>query len=337
MRTLHATHDGRAGGLLSPRYRSAHVPPAAPARAAHGRAHHVGLRGDVDACRRGRRGEPRPGLPRHRRPAGAEGRRDRGDPGRARQPVPSAARAAAAARGDRRPPAALLRPRRRPRHRGRRRHGCVRDHPVDPAGPRRRGRRGDRLRAVVRHLRGRHLAGPRSPRGRADVGPGPAARPGRAAGGRHAADAADPAELAAQPDGHRLHAATSWPRWRASPSTTTCWSCPTRPTSTCGSTATRTCRSRRCRACGSARSPSGSGGKSFSFTGWKIGWATGPADLIGAVRVVRQHLSYVSGGPFQYAIAHGLGLPDEYFAGFRATWPASATCSATDSRPSGCG
>lgn len=62
----------------------------------------------------------------------------------------------------------------------------------------------------------------------------------------------------------------------------------------------------------------GSGGKSFSFTGWKVGWATGPADLIGAVRVVRQHLSYVSGGPFQYAMAYGLGLPDDYFESFRA-------------------
>jgi N-succinyldiaminopimelate aminotransferase len=61
----------------------------------------------------------------------------------------------------------------------------------------------------------------------------------------------------------------------------------------------------------------GSGGKSFSFTGWKVGWATGPADLIAAVRVVRQHLSYVSGGPFQYAIAHGLGLPDSYFESLR--------------------
>ena len=50
----------------------------------------------------------------------------------------------------------------------------------------------------------------------------------------------------------------------------------------------------------------GSAGKSLSFTGWKVGWATGPADLIGAVRVVRQHLSYVSGGPFQYAVAEGL-------------------------------
>lgn len=62
----------------------------------------------------------------------------------------------------------------------------------------------------------------------------------------------------------------------------------------------------------------GSGGKTFSFTGWKVGWATGPADLIAAVRVVRQHLSYVSGGPFQYAIAEGLRLPDTYFDRFRA-------------------
>lgn len=62
----------------------------------------------------------------------------------------------------------------------------------------------------------------------------------------------------------------------------------------------------------------GSGGKSFSFTGWKVGWGTGPADLIAAVRTVRQHLSFVSGGPFQYAMAEGLALPDDYFTAFRA-------------------
>jgi N-succinyldiaminopimelate aminotransferase len=61
----------------------------------------------------------------------------------------------------------------------------------------------------------------------------------------------------------------------------------------------------------------GSAGKSFSFTGWKIGWATGPAPLIRAVRAVRQHLSYVSGGPFQYAIAHALRMPDSYYDDFR--------------------
>ncbi|MCU0284038.1 MAG: aminotransferase class I/II-fold pyridoxal phosphate-dependent enzyme [Candidatus Nanopelagicales bacterium] len=63
----------------------------------------------------------------------------------------------------------------------------------------------------------------------------------------------------------------------------------------------------------------GSAGKSLSFTGWKVGWATGPAGLIGAVRVVRQHLSYVSGGPFQWAVAQGLTqLPAEHWEQFRA-------------------
>ncbi|MCH9816037.1 MAG: aminotransferase class I/II-fold pyridoxal phosphate-dependent enzyme, partial [Actinomycetia bacterium] len=67
----------------------------------------------------------------------------------------------------------------------------------------------------------------------------------------------------------------------------------------------------------------GSAGKSFSFTGWKVGWGTGPADLIAAVRTVRQHLSYVSSGPFQWAIADALESANqdpenEYFTQFRA-------------------
>lgn len=63
----------------------------------------------------------------------------------------------------------------------------------------------------------------------------------------------------------------------------------------------------------------GSAGKTLSFTGWKIGWATGPADLITAVRTAKQFLTYVSGGPFQYAVAHGLNtLGPEYFSGFAA-------------------
>jgi N-succinyldiaminopimelate aminotransferase len=61
----------------------------------------------------------------------------------------------------------------------------------------------------------------------------------------------------------------------------------------------------------------GSAGKSFSFTGWKVGWASGPRNLIAAVRVVRQHLSYVSSGPFQYAIAEGLHFPDQYWNEFK--------------------
>ena len=49
-----------------------------------------------------------------------------------------------------------------------------------------------------------------------------------------------------------------------------------------------------------------SAGKTFSFTGWKIGWATGPAALVDAVRTTKQFLTFVSGGPLQYAVAHGL-------------------------------
>jgi N-succinyldiaminopimelate aminotransferase len=62
----------------------------------------------------------------------------------------------------------------------------------------------------------------------------------------------------------------------------------------------------------------GSAGKTFSFTGWKIGWATGTPELVSAVRTTKQFLTYVSGGPFQYAIAEALELPDGYFTGMAA-------------------
>jgi N-succinyldiaminopimelate aminotransferase len=58
----------------------------------------------------------------------------------------------------------------------------------------------------------------------------------------------------------------------------------------------------------------GSAGKTFSFTGWKVGWATATPELIAAVRTTKQFLTYVSSGPFQYAIAQALGLPDSYYA-----------------------
>ncbi|MFJ6100607.1 pyridoxal phosphate-dependent aminotransferase [Streptomyces sp. NPDC092359] len=61
-----------------------------------------------------------------------------------------------------------------------------------------------------------------------------------------------------------------------------------------------------------------SAGKTFSFTGWKVGWAMADASLIAAVRTAKQYLTYVSAGPFQYAIAEALRLPDAYFDGFRA-------------------
>ena len=60
-----------------------------------------------------------------------------------------------------------------------------------------------------------------------------------------------------------------------------------------------------------------SGGKTFSCTGWKIGWATGPAPLVSATMRVKQFLTFVNAAPLQPAIAVALGLPDSYFSDFR--------------------
>ncbi len=49
-----------------------------------------------------------------------------------------------------------------------------------------------------------------------------------------------------------------------------------------------------------------SAGKSYSFTGWKVGWATGPAALVGALLAAKQWLTFTSGSPLQPAIAHAL-------------------------------
>jgi N-succinyldiaminopimelate aminotransferase len=57
-------------------------------------------------------------------------------------------------------------------------------------------------------------------------------------------------------------------------------------------------------------------GKTFSCTGWKIGWATGPAELVAGVRTAKQFLSFAGGTPFQHAGAVALGLPDQWYAAF---------------------
>jgi len=101
----------------------------------------------------------------------------------------------------------------------------------------------------------------------------------------------------------------------------------------------------------------GSAGKTFSFTGWKVGWATGSPDMVSAVRTVKQFLTYVSSGPFQYAVAQALALPDDYYAsvaddlrvkrdflcdglakaGFEVYRPAGTYFVTTDVRPLGYG
>ena len=61
-----------------------------------------------------------------------------------------------------------------------------------------------------------------------------------------------------------------------------------------------TCRWRRCPGMRDRTVTISSGGKTFSCTGWKIGWVCAPPDLVDAVRTVKQFLTYVNGGPFQY-------------------------------------
>ena len=56
-----------------------------------------------------------------------------------------------------------------------------------------------------------------------------------------------------------------------------------------------------------------SAGKTFSLTGWKIGWVTGPAELVTAVRTAKQFLTYAVGTPLQHAVAAALPLEDGFY------------------------
>jgi N-succinyldiaminopimelate aminotransferase len=60
-----------------------------------------------------------------------------------------------------------------------------------------------------------------------------------------------------------------------------------------------------------------SAAKMFNCTGWKIGWACGPPELIHGVRAAKQYLSYVGGAPFQPAVADALNTEDAWVATLR--------------------
>lgn len=62
----------------------------------------------------------------------------------------------------------------------------------------------------------------------------------------------------------------------------------------------------------------GSAGKTFSLTGFRIGYVSGPASLITAVMKAHQHLAYTSPAPLQLAVAKGFALGDDYYRTFRA-------------------
>ncbi len=60
-----------------------------------------------------------------------------------------------------------------------------------------------------------------------------------------------------------------------------------------------------------------SAAKTFNCTGWKTGWACGPAELIDGVRAAKQFMTFVAGGPFQPAVAHALSHEQNWVAGLR--------------------
>jgi N-succinyldiaminopimelate aminotransferase len=58
-------------------------------------------------------------------------------------------------------------------------------------------------------------------------------------------------------------------------------------------------------------------GKSFSVTGWKIGWCSGPVELVAATRAVKQFLTFAGGTPLQHAAAAALRLPARHLLALR--------------------
>jgi N-succinyldiaminopimelate aminotransferase len=87
----------------------------------------------------------------------------------------------------------------------------------------------------------------------------------------------------------------------------------------------------------------GGAGKTFSCTGWRIGWAIGPAALQEALGRLRQFTVFASATPFQFAVAAGLHFPDPYFRQLAAGYQARrdflvdvlAACGLKPTRPAG--
>jgi N-succinyldiaminopimelate aminotransferase len=66
-----------------------------------------------------------------------------------------------------------------------------------------------------------------------------------------------------------------------------------------------------------------SAGKAFSFTGWKVGWCTGPPDLVAGARAAKQFLTFAGGTPLQHAVALGLREVERFVSPIRNATRAS--------------
>ena len=272
------------------------------------------------------------GFPDTDGPAGDAGRRGRGAARRA-QPVPARPRHPRAARRDRRPPAPVLGPRLRPGRRG--------------AGHRRRDRgdRGQPCSALCEpgdevvcfepyydsYAACIALAGAvrRPVTLRPGAGRPVRLRPGRAAGGvlgprtrlvllNSPHNPTGKVFTARRADADRASCARSTTRSRSPTRSTSTWSSPTRPA--------RTSRSPPCPACGERTLRISSAGKTFSCTGWKIGWVSGPRPRWSRPSLrVKQFLTFVNGGAVP-----ARGRPSRW-----ACPTSTSTASAPTCRPSG--
>lgn len=78
-------------------------------------------------------------------------------------------------------------------------------------------------------------------------------------------------------------------------------------------------------------------GKTFSFTGWKIGYTCAPPALTAAIRTAHQFITFCNSGPFQPAMAVGLGLGDDFYAELRESYRSKRDVMAAGLREAGFG
>ena len=225
----------------------------------------------------------------------------------------------------------------RPGHRGAGHRGRHRGHRRVAAGAAGAGRRGGRARAVLRLVRGLHRDGRAARASRSRCAPPTALppRPRRAARrGHRPRTRLLLLNTPHNPTGKVLTRDELAADRRAGRRARPRWSSPTRSTSTWSSTAPSTSRWRRFPGMRERTVTISSAGKTFSFTGWKVGWVTARRRRWStAVRSAKQFLTYVAPGPFQHAVAEALALPDSYFDGApRGPARPSATCWPTGSR-----
>ena len=194
-------------------------------------------------------------------------------------------------------------------------HGLLRLHRSDDGGDdglHRSRRRGDRLRAVLRELRPRCDPRRRAAEVRAPARARLALRSRRTEAARSTTARAQSSSTRRTIPPARCSRATSC---RSSPSCASAGTCsrsPTRSTTASCSPDIRTCRWRRCPGMAERTVTTNGLSKTYSVTGWRIGWAISPPALTGGIRKMHDFLTVAAPTPFHDAGVAALSLPDTF-------------------------